>query len=63
MIKLDKSKFYADYFWSVSDGSEVREDMVVKRYLKNYFIFKDLINIYKIVDKEKLLYYAKDEFS
>ena len=63
MIKLDKSKFYADYFWSVSDGSEVREDVVVKRYLKNYFIFKDLINIYKIVDKEKLLYYAKDEFS
>ena len=63
MIKLDKSKFYADYFWSVSDGSEVREDMVVKRYLKNYFIFKDFINIYKIVDKEKLLYYAKDELS
>ena len=36
-IKLDKSKFYADYFWSISDGSEIREDIFVKTYLQNYF--------------------------
>ena len=59
-IKLDKSKFYADYFWSVSDGSEVREDIFVKTYLQNYFTFRDLIALYRIVGKEKLLQYAKE---
>jgi hypothetical protein len=58
-IILDKSKFYADYFWSVSDGSEVMEDVFVKTYLKNYFTFKDFINLYKMVGREKLLEYAK----
>ena len=59
MIKLDKSKFYADYFWSVSDGNEVREDVFVKTYLKNYFTFKDFINLYKIIGRERLLEYTK----
>jgi len=59
-IKIDKSKFYADYFWSVSDGSEVREDVFVKTYLQNYFTFRDFINLYKMVGKEKLLKYAKE---
>jgi hypothetical protein len=59
-IKLNKSKFYADYFWSMSDGSEIREDLFVKTYLKNYFTFKDLINLYKIVGKNKLLKYADE---
>lgn len=58
-IKLDKSKFYADYFWSISDGSEIREDILVKTYLKNYFTFRDFVNLYKIVGREKLLEYAK----
>ena len=59
-IKLDKSKFYADYFWSISDGSEVREDVFVKTYLQNYFTFRDLIALYRKVGKEKLLQYAKE---
>ena len=59
-IKLDKSKFYADYFWSLKDGSEVREDIFAKEYLKNYFTFKDLVNLYEILGKEKLLQYAKE---
>ena len=59
MIKLDKSKFYADYFWSVSDGNEVREDVFVKTYLKNYFTFKDFVNLYKIIGRERLLEYTK----
>ncbi len=59
-IKLDKSKFYADYFWSMRDGSEVREDIFVKTYLKNYFTFKDLITLYKMVGRERLLEYAKE---
>ena len=59
-IKLDKSKFYADYFWSVNDGSEIREDVFVKTYLQNYFTFRDLIALYRIVGKEKLLQYAKE---
>ena len=59
-IKLDKSKFYADYFWSVSNGSEVSEDVFVKTYLKNYFTFRDFVNLYKMVGREKLLEYAKE---
>ena len=59
-IKLDKSNFYADYFWSMRDGSEVREDIFVKTYLKNYFTFKDLITLYKMVGRERLLEYAKE---
>ena len=51
-IKLDKSKFYADYFWSVGDSSEVREDVFVKTYLQNYFTFRDFINLYKMVGKK-----------
>ncbi len=60
IIKFDKSKFYADYFWSVNDGSEVREDIFVKIYLQNYFTFRDLVALYRIVGKEKLLQYAKE---
>lgn len=59
-ITLDKSKFYADYFWSLSDGSEIKEDVFVKTYLKNYFTFKDFIHLYKMVGKEKLLKYAQE---
>ena len=59
-IKLDKSKFYADYFWSVSNGSEVREDIFVKTYLKNYFTFRDFVNLYKMVGRKRLLEYAKE---
>ena len=59
-IKLDKSKFYADYFWSISDGNEVRENVLVKTYLKNYFTFKDLINLYEMVGRDRLLKYAKE---
>jgi predicted membrane-bound dolichyl-phosphate-mannose-protein mannosyltransferase len=59
-IKLNKSNFYADYFWSLNDGSEIREDVFVKTYLQNYFTFKDFINLYKMIGKEKLLKYAKE---
>jgi len=59
-IKLDKSKFYADYFWSLNDGSEIREDIFIKTYLQNYFTFKDLIILYKMVGKNKLLQYSKE---
>jgi len=59
-IKLDKSKFYADYFWSMKDGSKIREDIFVKIYLKNYFTFKDFVNLYKMAGGQKLLEYAKE---
>ena len=59
-IKLNKSKFYADYFWSMNDGSEMREDIFVKTYLQNYFTFKDFMNLYKMVGKDRLLEYAKE---
>ena len=59
-IKLDKSKFYADYFWSVNNGSEVREDVFVKTYLQNYFTFRDFVNLYKMVGRKRLLEYAKE---
>jgi len=59
-IKLNKSQFYADYFWSISDGSYIKEDVLIKTYLQNYFTFRDLINLYNLVGKEKLLKYAKE---
>ena len=59
-IKLQKKNFYADYFWSLSDGGEVKEDVLVKTYLSNFFTFKDLFYLYHLVGKDKLLTYAKD---
>jgi len=59
-IKINKEKFYADYFWSLNNGSEIREDVFVKEYLKNYFTFKDLVVLYEMVGKENLLKYAKE---
>ena len=32
----------------------------MKTYLKNYFTFKDFVNIYKMLDKERLLEYTKE---
>ncbi len=58
-IKIDKKRFYADYFWSKKDGSEIREDIFVLEYLKNYFTFKDLLVLCELVGKERLLNYAK----
>ena len=59
-VILQKEKFYADYFWSQKDGSEVREDIFVKEYLNNYFTLKDLLHIRRLVGREKLLDYAKE---
>jgi len=59
-IKLQKKNFYADYFWSLNDGGEVREDILVKTYLSNFFTFKDLFYLYNLVGKHRFLKYAKD---
>jgi len=59
-VILQKEKFYADYFWSLKDGSEVREDIFVKEYLGNYFTLKDLLHIHRLVGRKKLLDYAKE---
>ena len=59
-VILEKEKFYADYFWSLKDGSEIREDILVKEYLGNYFTLKDLLHIYRLVGEKKLLGYAKE---
>jgi hypothetical protein len=44
----------------MNDGSEIREYVLVKTYFQNYFTFKDFINLYKMIGKEKLLKYAKE---
>ena len=58
--KIDKKRFYVDYFWSMKDGSEIREDIFVQEYLKNYFTFKDLLVLCELVGKKRLLNYAKE---
>ncbi len=52
--------FFANYFWSLNNGSKIREDILVKTYLQNYFTFTDFVKLYKIVGKDKLLLYAKE---
>ena len=59
-ITFKRDYFYANYFWSVSDGYEIPEDILVKTYLTNYFTFGDIVSLYYLVGKDKLLKYAHE---
>jgi len=59
-IVFDPDKFYANYFWSLRPGSKIKEDIFVKTYLSHFFTFKDFVQIYKMVGKERLLRYAEE---
>jgi hypothetical protein len=59
-IKYNKKDFFANYFWSIKNGSLIDEDILVKTYLSNYFSFKDFFTLYKLVGENKLLKYAKE---
>lgn len=59
-IAFKREYFYANYFWSVSDGYEISEDILVKTYLTNYFTFGDIVSLYYLVGKDKLLKYAQE---
>ncbi len=52
--------FYANYFWSVGKGYKIKEDVLVKTYLANFFTFKDIVTLYVLVGKESLLAYAEE---
>ncbi len=59
-ILFKKEYFFANYFWSVKDGYPIAEDILVKKYLGNYFTFGDIVTLYFLVGKDKLLEYAKE---
>jgi len=59
-IHFSPDDFYANYFWSVGKGYKIREDVLVKTYLTNFFTFKDIVTLYGMVGKETLLAYAKE---
>ena len=59
-IILEKENFYADYFWSLKNGSKVPEDIFVKEYLNNYFTLKDLLHLHRLVGARKVMEYAKE---
>ncbi len=59
-IAFKKEYFFANYFWSVKDGYPIAEDVLVKKYLENYFTFGDIVTLYFLVGKDRLLKYAKE---
>ncbi len=59
-IPFKKEYFFANYFWSVRDGYPIAEDILVKKYLENYFTFGDIVSLYFLVGKDSLLKYAKE---
>ncbi|HHH37036.1 MAG TPA: hypothetical protein ENK77_00275 [Epsilonproteobacteria bacterium] len=59
-IPFTPKAFYANYFWSVHEGYKIKEDILVKTYLSNFFTFRDIVTLYSLVGKEKLLAYAKE---
>jgi hypothetical protein len=59
-VIFSSKKFYANYFWSVKDGYKIKEDILVKTYLSNFFTFKDIVTLYSLVGKEKLFFYANE---
>ena len=60
VIPFQSKDFYANYFWSVKDGYGVKEDILIKTYLSNFFTFKDIVMLHSLVGKSKLLMYAKE---
>jgi len=59
-ITLNKKDFYADHFWSLSEGRSIREDIFVKKYLSHYFTLKDIYKLSQMVGRESLLNYAAE---
>ena len=59
-VVFRQKDFFSNYFWSMKDGAKIREDVLVKTYLQNYFAFKDIVSLYRLVGKKALLQYAKE---
>jgi len=54
LIKLDKSLFENDLFWSVSNGFEIKTDELIKAYLENWSE-RDLSGLYALFGYKRLL--------
>jgi len=54
VIKLDKSLFENDLFWSVSSGFEIKTDTLIKAYLENWSE-RDLSGLYTLFGYKRLL--------
>ena len=59
MIVFKKDMFFSNYFWSRKDGL-IKEDILVKTYLRNYFTWSDFMTLLKLVGKDKLLKYSQE---
>ena len=59
-ITFSPDDFYANYFWSVGKGYKIREDILVKTYLSNFFTFKDIMTLHALVGEDALLAYAEE---
>ena len=59
MIPFRKDMFFSNYFWSQKDGL-IREDILVKTYLSNYFAWSDFVTLLKLVGKKSLLKYSQE---
>lgn len=59
-IPFRREYFFINYFWSVDDGYLIPEDILVKTYLLNYFTFGDIVSLFYLVGREKLIKYAKE---
>jgi len=59
-VPFQRNLFFANYFWSVKDGTEIREDVLAKTYLSNYFTFKDIVGLYLLIGRDRLLKYANE---
>ncbi len=60
LIEFYPDDFFANYFWSLKPGSKIKEEILVKTYLSNFFTFRDFVKLYRLVGEDKMLKYAKD---
>jgi len=60
LVKFNPSDYFANYFWFNGSNNLIKEDILVKTYLSNYFTLKDLYKLQKLVGREVLLKYAKE---
>ena len=59
-IPFHHRDFYANYFWSLRDGTPIPESRLVKTYLGQFFTFTDLVKLHQLVGRDALLKYAKE---
>lgn len=60
-VRLDKSMFSYDLFWSVGDGAEVKVDTLIGKYIESPR-FKDVAALYHLFGYRRVLTKALTQF-